>query len=782
MNSSPNIFDFIDNLDKPWPIEERSKLSQGQKSAWLGQQYGGTSSDPMSIEDLIEKISNILKCTQATPQNSPDCDKIHQFMGRLRSIDCDQSRLDHIANTFQRVLFPVHNAVREGNLAHLESLLSSGFDPSAKDLNNKRPLDIALAERNTPLVHFLCQRGTDKHGAIREAIPEKITVENVAETKEILKILRAENFSANDEYGCQSLLLGLINSDISREDKCEIVLLFKQLGVTQRKDFANFLFYCLDCFDYDLLKIVIELGGANAASKKRVYDAETSTLRTLVQELVMHYMIATDSTSVKNMLKYLIEKCMIQITAQDISWAFSVAPEDIFIYLTEKVNGTFTLADFNLVMKDSLYTPDIDRMEILTHQLKIMPDASTLDIAIQHNNPQLVAWLLRRRVHPKSWDESWQLGVTTGNLTILRLLSALRPEKTLLDRLINLDNLNETELQRYFLNSDLKEMQDFMNALREKVRCATLNHSKTEQLLEMITRVEKGSYEWGTLIARLPDPLLQGEINRTYNLQNLEDYTKSQVSFGQYFQAIVEETLKQSNVQMLPLEEILKSWALQRADFARQRGNNNADSYSSFRTDSRPPLTGISHFHTLSRYSFVFPTICKMMKCGLVDKYFELKTNGCETNCFARYTLRYKSNQISDMHQLTTIEIKWGGEVAKDTRFDWEHPIGSTVVLLLPELEKLHREVMEFKVSRNNPESIKDFQRLVAKAYWLGCNLMITSRGNAQYFMMWLNFVHRYHQLTPLIPRLGTTMPDCLAISQPMEDFINHFPDYFENG
>lgn len=771
-----NITNILNNLTEEWPAQVSSDLISGKKSEWLGERCLGVAHHALSLQEAIEKITTLLKSSALLVQNPESGEKVSELFRKLRQVGSgsDQESLTKLNAVCDELCFPLHCAVKEGDLERVKVLIKEHQLLTTRDFNYKTPLGIAIEEKQAGIVRWLCQNGADQMGAIQGSLPRKITAENFKKTKEILEMLVSEKFEAKNEWNCSVHPECLLGSEISLEDKRTIVILFNQLGITRGNDFSIFLFKCLNSTDYELFKIFVVYGGADTACLKSVNDKE-DTQKTLLQELVMHFLI-TDPSIVKGMIEFLIEKAKTPITSHDISWAFPIVPTEVLQYLAEHFQGVFTADEFDLLIKESFYKPDLTKLALLIKMGKLKPDTSTMAIAIEHKNPGLLKFLLDQGIKPQQWQHFWDKALQGGNLAILKILSAVNPEKSLIDRLINLDTLDELQIQHYFLNSDLKDVKELIAAIREKV-----GHSPQKQKqLEMLDRVEKGFYDWGSLICRLPDPAHLGEMTRSYNAANKAPFTNSQIEFGNFFHHLITETLALPESRTMPLEEILHGWAKKRAEFARNRGAANGDDYETFRKSKQnfyTPSTNIGFYHFPLRYGLAMPIINDLMQTCAVSKDLGFTIN-TKDSYWANYKLAYP--QGNNLVDLTHVSVSWGVESKKDTKFEWEHTDNSNIPKLLPELESLHKRIMAFPLDKNNPEKMKEFHELAAEGFWLGCNLMMTVRGNSQYFLMWLNFIRRHHDLKPLIPKLETPLIDCIAISQPLNIFKERFMSYFE--
>ncbi len=66
---------------------------------------------------------------------------------------------------------------------------------------------------------------------------------------------------------------------------------------------------------------------------------------------------------------------------------------------------------------------------------------------------------------------------------------------------------------------------------------------------------------------------------------------------------------------------------------------------------------------------------------------------------------------------------------------------------------------------------------MIAKLFWLGCHLTITSRGSSQYMLLFHRYLYNLHGYSTQSWGLRYVQPDCIAIMMPFEVF---FKDYYD--
>ncbi len=287
--------------------------------------------------------------------------------------------------------------------------------------------------------------------------------------------------------------------------------------------------------------------------------------------------------------------------------------------------------------------------------------------------------------------------------------------------------LAERDNHRFFLFSSLDKIKEYVEDYREGLQLASL-------------------------VARYTQKRDLADLSIPYRI-DLQQYVHDQRAYAEVCRRAVQEALRLIEQGVTALSPILDMFVSARVQLARDRMDRDAEKYAQYRTAFRekmPPLTPFGTddgMHT--RYHFVIPWI----------KWQDKKqTNRSE--CGYGYVLYYRGSKLT--------------AVCLDTQL-WLHPSDAAIFELYPHLETLHRELLEMDPSKIG------FQEKLAEAYWLGCQLMLTYRGNAQYFLMWLQTIAQYHGLEPFLAKRETPQPDCLALSLPLSDFIALFPSFFEN-
>jgi hypothetical protein len=103
----------------------------------------------------------------------------------------------------------------------------------------------------------------------------------------------------------------------------------------------------------------------------------------------------------------------------------------------------------------------------------------------------------------------------------------------------------------------------------------------------------------------------------------------------------------------------------------------------------------------------------------------------------------------------------------------WWHTGSKIIPSLWEDLELIHTRIVNLKIDSKNSEDIKKLHELIAKGFWLGANLMITKKGNAQYMIMMMAVWYNLHCLSAPILSFAVPQIDCQAISTPWQLFTN---------
>ena len=348
-----------------------------------------------------------------------------------------------------------------------------------------------------------------------------------------------------------------------------------------------------------------------------------------------------------------------------------------------------------------------------------------LSAAIEERNLKAVQWLLKQdtiKIQESDRQSAWDCGD-------LEIIECLISSQEIIDRLQEQSEI----FQNFFLFSKLEKIQEYKNPISlHDILCKTAliaRYTKKHELLDFVT---------------------------PYKI-DLKKHVQNQMEFGAICHQAVLQKLQDVQAGETDLMLTIDAFAKVRFQIALNRMDKWANHYATFRTDMRRgPLS--TPFGALSwkkmRYSFVIPWMNRVAR----------EQNG--------YTLNYTHPETLKTYPLTTVDLE---------KQRWLHTNDEVLLELWPVLQSMHAELLAMKIDSQNSAEVQQFQEKVATAYWLGCNLMITFRGNAQYFLMWLSMVMQYHGFDPLLAKRETPQPDCLAISLPLSDFVAAFPSFFEN-
>ena len=382
---------------------------------------------------------------------------------------------------------------------------------------------------------------------------------------------------------------------------------------------------------------------------------------------------------------------------------------------------------------------------------------SLLHLAIRYHRTDLIALLLEK-VQPDK--KALLYANNSGNIALMQQFD-LDPIEG-----ISKENL-EAKLRKYFVFSRVADLQKIMNKL------------KVRYPME-ISCIRDQIYKEGSLFARYVRPHQIDSLDKFYGLEEYSSYVKSQFSFGRRCVKPIENLLPfLSSSESPTLLEIIKTFAEERATLAEERGSKNAHHFNQFQTEKLLPgdcsRTMIGQWICGTRYTvynFIF------------SKQFYNPTNEIKRVYTAQgisYTLLYPFND--QKYECTSFSINFVPYSQKSyASTEWIHTKPSTIASLWPHLEELHEEIRTLNIDPKSAHSVSLLNEKIARAYWLGTNLMITCRGNAQYFQMWLSMMYRHHGLYPPIANHVMQQVDCIAISTPFSEFVENFLDYFDSG
>ncbi|HSX10678.1 MAG TPA: hypothetical protein VLF94_03045 [Chlamydiales bacterium] len=240
-------------------------------------------------------------------------------------------------------------------------------------------------------------------------------------------------------------------------------------------------------------------------------------------------------------------------------------------------------------------------------------------------------------------------------------------------------------------------------------------------------------------------------------------YTESQIEYGKkWFQSalLIEKTSS--------LTDKFMSWALDREEIAIQRGEDSSADFTLPRNASRSE----KYTSIVGRYSWIldsYPEQALQNLALLGDGASEIS-----------YVLQYPDSSGRNL-PLTRFVNEPGATP------HWQHTSRKVLRILEPHLNELHEELHALgkeMVAAQGTDAFESkkgpFLAKLAEVYWLASNLMLTARGSAQYCQNLLFHELVDHKLPPLVPKVGL-LPDCIAITIPLEVFQKNFLSYFES-
>lgn len=269
------------------------------------------------------------------------------------------------------------------------------------------------------------------------------------------------------------------------------------------------------------------------------------------------------------------------------------------------------------------------------------------------------------------------------------------------------------------------------------------------------------------------------------------DRAKSQFKFGMLLSETIDSVLGKSLEFQQDYTQVMDFFANERATVARVGGaGREAAHFEIVRTkksteadydpdvivqQGRAPVTSLMGN---GDYQLAQPIMNKVFK-AINDE----TVTGVKKLTDTSYQLMYEVD--GKAYGLTT--VSFGGIEHQNLRSAnsfyqclWLHTNLVTLGELEGQMGKLHQELFNMQIDKNDPESINKYYDKLAEAYWLGSNLMHTARGNASNMTSWLEFMNRHHSMPSLYPKIDVPMLDNIAISMPLTQFIKDFKTFFE--
>ncbi len=309
------------------------------------------------------------------------------------------------------------------------------------------------------------------------------------------------------------------------------------------------------------------------------------------------------------------------------------------------------------------------------------------------------------------------------------------------------------KLTQYFLNSNIKEVDEFTSFLIEK---GLISNNQLDE-----STIFNGSA--GRLIARFPSPSDQKEMHKEYG-QKYNNYEQQQKGYGVTRLEIVNQAIREIKEN---LSKSLESIYLEL-------------------NGEKPWRMGITSTPLLSRYAMfkklainkltqsnkdLSPNVTKDVSKNSVN----ISINLSEGETFKLTTLApmmgYGEPSLSFRHSAPIFTKTDTGQVSEDPH--WLDQLG---------ISKDWDTLVNLKVDIHNPESITEFKNKVAEFYWKGIQLMPTERGNSQ-TMLELHYIqYKLHDLIPPAASRNAILPDCVALCSTLEEFMKLYNSCWDNS
>ncbi|CDZ81535.1 hypothetical protein BN1013_02071 [Candidatus Rubidus massiliensis] len=366
----------------------------------------------------------------------------------------------------------------------------------------------------------------------------------------------------------------------------------------------------------------------------------------------------------------------------------------------------------------------------------------------------ILKWL---EINGKSLDES------------LRLI-----HETLIEPVKNQPQLFTEIVQRLFLLTD----ENTLNTLLK------FEEKFYPDIAKDLKQVLLDCYEWGGLIARNKNDFITELFIKNYNIKNF--YTH-QVQFAKTVKEKVEGLttfFEKPKVTLKDCFDYLTSWRA--TDGTKTKDKKLIAGAAIYRFNLKQyAFTPIGYsIANGNRYAKYTPQIEQMFQAvkkselpGIIeDKVKEendLYKEDLEKKFEQSFTLLYpyKGEKI----EMTKMIFYASPLTRNDEGWGWMHTSNTNINKLWPHFEEIHLKIIDFKLDQNEEE----LHALIAQAYWLGSNLMITERGNAQNMLIFLAAWYKHHKFSSPIIDIEIGQLDCIAISTPFEHFQNKFLTYF---
>ncbi|MBA3603116.1 MAG: ankyrin repeat domain-containing protein [Parachlamydiaceae bacterium] len=384
---------------------------------------------------------------------------------------------------------------------------------------------------------------------------------------------------------------------------------------------------------------------------------------------------------------------------------------------------------------------------------------SFLHLAVKYNLIDFTSALLKCGLNPNLSDNTGMTPITWAiehnYLSICCLLDKEGCFNNMIARVLAMTSEEADQwLFRAYLNSECNDLREFMSLLRVKVS----NDQKEKALIEIFNQLETFMTTCGAFIVRFPTPFYQDEVHGGYG-PAFATYEEQQQSWGMECERHYQTFLNVFKEQDLAILEIFMKLAEVQPKISRD----------SWRMGVEASL--ITHY--LGRYFMFWRLAQKMYKEFLKRPEHYLNELN---NVPSGYQVLYKLNE-STIVPLSTIEIR---KPFNQGNFEPRmiHTGFNEVKLMLPHLNILFNEIKHFPMPIVKPVIPPiALKRKIAKLFWLGCHLTITSRGSSQYMLLFHRYLYNLHGYSSQSWGLRYVQPDCIAIMMPFEVF---FKDYYD--
>lgn len=440
--------------------------------------------------------------------------------------------------------------------------------------------------------------------------------------------------------------------------------------------------------------------------------------------------------------------------------------------------------------------------------LAAMIDTRTLNTGAEEGNDWFIEWAIAggRVLPPEEAAKLLPEALNAGNLRLIRRLSEIAskgneaisyPENLLMDD-IDKPGFRKEMVMHFALFSPLEEVYTLV-----------AQHPQWAEALEQVAALLP-------LLVRFPTMQFAGQIG--YRGRSLADYISGTMNYAEENRTITGKLLpmlSHPDTGILSRKALLESIVENR--FSRLVAKAKEDqrdfifkieklkAYSRFRKDETD--WRISHStpiyeansKSINVITSLGPTVYTLITDAKPQRYsWSLKHLG--ELCYNKETNEWHlpSNETVDiirdidplLHIVQVLSYKYtytsddGKRVelptTKINQRMMDHTPHQTIQKLQDHLESLHTQLVSYDLDFANPESLKQFNEMIARGYWLIATLCETDRGTPHNAMIWLNLMYEHHKLPPPIPKIDHYFLDNTMIVTPLEKAIEKWETYFE--